>query len=196
MQSRFMQQALLALLLLAPMTAAMGILVVNFRMAFFAEAISHSAFTGVALGMLLTVSPELTMPLFGLAVGLGIVAAQHHSSLASDTVIGVFFSGMVAFGLAMVSRDRSLARDMQRFLYGDILTIIDFLQDVKQAPAKPGPYRRILPTPAPQPQLGVVASKPPFSARLCNVHVLCLNHEWFRASIRGKTVRNEAGAPR
>lgn len=123
MQSRFMQQALLALLLLAPMTAAMGILVVNFRMAFFAEAISHSAFTGVALGMLLTVSPELTMPLFGLAVGLGIVAAQHHSSLASDTVIGVFFSGMVAFGLAMVSRDRSLARDMQRFLYGDILTI-------------------------------------------------------------------------
>ena len=65
MQSRFMQQALLALLLLAPMTAAMGILVVNFRMAFFAEAISHSAFTGVALGMLLTVSPELTMPLFG-----------------------------------------------------------------------------------------------------------------------------------
>ncbi|NLZ17350.1 MAG: metal ABC transporter permease [Desulfobulbaceae bacterium] len=123
MQARFMQQALVALLLLAPMTAAMGIIMVNFRMAFYAEAISHSAFTGVALGMLLAISPDWTMPLFGLAVGLGITAAQRHSDLASDTVIGVFFSGMIAFGLAMVSRDRSLARDMQRFLYGDILTI-------------------------------------------------------------------------
>ena len=123
LQARFMQQALTALLLLAPMCAAMGIIVVNYRMAFFAEAISHSAFTGVALGMLLAVSPGWTMPLFGLAVGLGITAAQHRSSLASDTVIGVFFSGMVAFGLAMVSRDRSLARDMQRFLYGDILSV-------------------------------------------------------------------------
>ena len=118
-----MQQALLALLLLAPMTAVMGILVVNCRMAFFAEAISHSAFTGVALGVLLSAPPDLIMPLFGLLVGLGIVAAQSRSSLGSDTVIGVFFSGMVAFGLAMVSRDRSLARDMQRFLYGDILSI-------------------------------------------------------------------------
>ena len=40
-------------------------------------------------------------------------------------MIGVFFSAMVAFGLAIVSRDRSLARDLQRFLYGDILTISD-----------------------------------------------------------------------
>ena len=123
LQARFMQQALLALLLLAPMTAAMGIVVVNFRMAFYAEAISHSAFTGVALGMLLAISPDWTMPLFGLVMGLGITLAQRHSDLASDTVIGVFFSGIIAFGLAMVSRDRSLARDMQRFLYGDILTI-------------------------------------------------------------------------
>ena len=125
MQMRFMQQALLGLLLLAPMVALMGILVVNFRMAFFSDAISHSAFAGVALGLLLAVDPNWTMPVFGLLVGVGIMALQRHSNLSSDTVIGVFFSAMVAFGLAMVSRDRSLARDLQRFLYGDILTISD-----------------------------------------------------------------------
>jgi zinc transport system permease protein len=65
------------------------------------------------------------MPLFGLLVGLGIMILQRNSRLSSDTVIGVFFSAMVAFGLAIVSRDRSLARDLQRFLYGDILTISD-----------------------------------------------------------------------
>ena len=125
MQVRFMQQAMVGLRLLAPMTAVMGIQVVNFRMAFFSDAISHSAFAGVALGLIFAVNPDWTMPLFGLLVGLGIMILLRHSRLSSDTVIGVFFSAMVAFGLAIVSRDRSLARDLQRFLYGDILTISD-----------------------------------------------------------------------
>lgn len=86
---------------------------------------SHSAFAGVALGLLFAVDPTWTMPAFGLLVGLGIMVLQRGSDLSSDTVIGVFFSAMVAFGLAIVSRDRSLARDLQRFLYGDILTISD-----------------------------------------------------------------------
>ncbi len=123
MQMRFMQQALLGLLLLAPMTALMGVHVVNFRMAFFADAISHSAFTGVAFGLIIAVSPRWTMPAFGLVVGLAIVAGQRRSTLPTDTVIGVFFSGVIAFGLAVVSRDKNVVRDIQRFLYGDILTI-------------------------------------------------------------------------
>jgi zinc transport system permease protein len=125
MQMHFMQQALVGLVLLAPMVALMGVQVVNFRMAFFADAISHSAFTGVALGLILAISPHWTMPAFGLLVGLAIVAGQRRSALSTDTVIGVFFSGVVAFGLAVVSRDKNVARDIQRFLYGDILTITD-----------------------------------------------------------------------
>ena len=125
LQARFMQQALLGLLLVAPMAAAMGVQVINFRMAFFADAIGHSAFAGVALGLIFAVSPSWTMPLFGLAVGLAIMALQRRSSLSTDTVIGVVFAAVMAFGLAMVSRDRGVARDLQRFLYGDILTITE-----------------------------------------------------------------------
>jgi zinc transport system permease protein len=123
LQPQFMQQALVGLVLIAPMAAAMGVQVVNFRMAFFADAVSHSAFAGVAIGLILSIDPHWTMPVFGLLVGLSVVALQRRSLLSSDTVIGVLFSAVVAFGLAMVSRDRSVARDMQRFLYGDILTI-------------------------------------------------------------------------
>ena len=123
LQQEFMQQSLIGLMLLAPMAAAMGVQVVNFRMAFFSDAISHSAFAGVALGLIFDADPHRTMPLFGLLVGLGIMAVLRNSSLSSDTVIGVFFSGVVAFGLAVVSRDRTVARDVQQFLYGDILTI-------------------------------------------------------------------------
>jgi zinc transport system permease protein len=77
----------------------------------------------VALGLILAVSPHWTMPIFGLLVGLAIMAGQRRSALSTDTVIGVFFSGVVAFRLAVVSRDKNVARDIQRFLYGDILTI-------------------------------------------------------------------------
>lgn len=125
MQMRFMQQALLALLLLAPMVSFLGVHIVNHRMAFFADAISHSAFTGVALGLIFSVNPRFTMPFFALFVGISIVFAQRKSILSTDTVIGVFFSGVVAFGLAVVSRDKNVARDIQSFLYGDILTIGD-----------------------------------------------------------------------
>lgn len=125
MQMGYMQIALVALILLAPMAASMGIQVVNFRMAFFADAISHSAFTGVALGLMFSINPHWSMPVFGLIIGLGIMATQRHSTLSNDTVIGVFFSAVIAFGLAVISRERSIARNMQQFLFGDILTITE-----------------------------------------------------------------------
>lgn len=120
-----MQQAMAGLLLLSPLCAAMGVSIVNFRMAFFSDAISHSAFTGVALGLILGVSAQASMMGFGVLIGLLIVSVGRRSSLSKDTVIGVFFSGVIAFGLAVVSRDRQAARDVTRFLYGDILTTSD-----------------------------------------------------------------------
>ena len=123
MEARFMQQAFIGLLLLAPIAAIMGIQVVNFRMAFFSDAISHSAFAGVAIGLIASLDPSLTMVAFAVFVGIAITAIERKSSLSMDTVVGVFFSAVVAFGIAIVSRDRSVARDMQLFLYGDILTI-------------------------------------------------------------------------
>ncbi len=125
LQLRFMQIAMIGLLLLAPMTAIMGVQVVNFRMAFFADAISHSAFAGVALGLIFSINPHWTMPAFGIIVGLGIMVSKRHSTLSSDTIIGVFFSAVIAFGLAIVSRNRDVVRDLQHFLFGDILTVSD-----------------------------------------------------------------------
>lgn len=123
LQARFMQQALLGLLLLTPMAAVLGLEVINFRMAFFSDAIGHSAFAGVALGLILAVNPRLSMPLFGVLVGLAVMVVRRKSNLSADTAIGIVFSAVVAFGLAVVSRASGVARDMQQFLYGDILTI-------------------------------------------------------------------------
>jgi zinc transport system permease protein len=123
MQAKFMQQALIGLILLAPMCAVMGVQVVNSRMAFFSDAISHSAFAGIAIGLIFSFDIRASMILFALIVGIGITLVGRRTDLSSDTVIGVFFSVVIAFGLAIVSRNPSITRDLQRFFYGDILTI-------------------------------------------------------------------------
>lgn len=123
----FMRLALLECVLLAPISAAMGVQVVNFRLAFFSDAIAHSAFAGVAIGFLLAgvsdmLGPRLTMILFGLLVGWGIAAVRRRTELSSDTVIGVFFSTVVALGIAIVTTQHQTGT-FQRYLYGDILTL-------------------------------------------------------------------------
>jgi zinc transport system permease protein len=125
MQQRFMQQALLALLILSPMTSVLGVHVINSKMAFFSDTISHSVFAGVALGLILSLNPEFTMAIFCILVGLLIIYLTEKTRLSSDTAIGVVFSVAVAFGLAIISRDRSAARNAQQFIYGDILSISD-----------------------------------------------------------------------
>lgn len=120
-----MKRALLAMLLVAPATAAIGVPLVQFRMAFFSDAIGHSAFTGVALGILLGVSPTWTMVVFGALVAVGIVLVKGRTDLSADTVIGVFFSTAIALGIAIISRAKGLTRNLQMFLYGDPLAISD-----------------------------------------------------------------------
>ena len=123
MQAPFMQRALLALLLIAPLAAVSGVQVVNSRMAFFSDAIGHSAFAGVAAGLVFGISVNISMPLTAVLVGLTVMAMKRGSRLSSDTVIGVIFSAIAALGLAIVARDRSAASGVRMFLFGDILTI-------------------------------------------------------------------------
>ena len=125
LEPRFMRRALLALLLLTPMTSMLGVQVTLFRMAFLSDAVGHSAFAGVALGLILGAPPDAAMLAFGVLVGVAVMAVQRTSGLSADTAIGIIFSAVVAFGLAVVSRASGLARQMGQFLYGDILTIGD-----------------------------------------------------------------------
>lgn len=130
-QYPFMLNALIECVLLTPICAAMGVKIVNFRMAFFSDAIAHSAFTGVALGFLLNETleghggfdPRVSLIAFGLIVALGIAFVRRRTELSNDTVIGVFFSTVVALGLAMITSSAARTTRFAGYLYGDILTL-------------------------------------------------------------------------
>jgi len=125
LEPQFMKRAFLSLLFIAPACGAMGVLVVNFRMAFFSDAISHSAFTGVALGVLFGVNPMITLVLLGIFVGFGVTRIRERSELPTDTIIGVFFSLGVALGIVIISARRALSRTLDSFLYGNVLAVTD-----------------------------------------------------------------------
>ena len=119
----YMLRALAALLLLAPSCAALGVHVVSFRMAFFSDAISHSVFTGIALGLILGLDPQFSTLLFGLILGLILIQLSRRSNLSRDSLIAVLLAVAVSFGIVVVSMQKRLVQDFQTALYGDVLTI-------------------------------------------------------------------------
>ncbi len=119
----FMQRALAAGLLMGALCPLLGVFVVIRRMSFFGDAIAHSAFTGIALGLLLGVEPGLAAVVFAIVVALGMGFLQARSRIPSDTIIGVFFSGAAALGILLIGLLQGYRTNLFAYLFGDILTI-------------------------------------------------------------------------
>ncbi len=122
-QYEFMRTAFWAILLLTPLLALLGTLVVNNRLSFFSDALGHSALTGVAVGVMLGVSRhEWVMVAFAVVFALLMNRIRHSRLASTDTVIGVFSSVGVALGLVLLSRGDNVA-NYQSLLVGDVLSI-------------------------------------------------------------------------
>lgn len=122
-QYKFMQNAFLAVLLVSPLFGLLGTMVVNNRMAFFSDAIGHSALTGIALGVLFGLREPLTAMIgFSILLAIGINFVLQSSSSSTDTIIGVFSSSAVALGIVILSRNGGFSKYSQ-FLIGDLLSI-------------------------------------------------------------------------
>ena len=119
----FMQRALLASLAIGFLCAVMGVFVTLRSMAFFSDAISHSALAGIALGVLIGVDPVLAAVIFCVVVAAGIAFLTLRSDLASDTVIGVFFSGSMALGVLLIGFQQGYQTDLLSYLFGDVLAV-------------------------------------------------------------------------
>ena len=68
-QYSFMKNAFLAILLLTPLLGLLGTMAVNHQMAFFSDALGHSALTGIGLGIILGLRSDLVaMLVFGICI--------------------------------------------------------------------------------------------------------------------------------
>lgn len=120
----FMKNALLAVLVMAPLFGILSTMVVTGKMSFFSDALGHSGFTGIAIGVLCGSSFPL-----GYAVALAIVFSllfsyvKVKSHQASDTIIGVFSSTAVALGIFIATMGGNSFTKFNTYLIGDILSV-------------------------------------------------------------------------
>lgn len=122
-QFDFMKNALLAVLIITPLFGILGTVIVDNRMAFFSDALGHSALTGMGIGVLLGIAgTDLSMALFGVAFALLLNLIRRKSAVSNDTVISVFSSLSTAVGLVLLSRGGNFSK-YSGMLVGDILSI-------------------------------------------------------------------------
>lgn len=122
-QYDFMKNALLAVIIITPLFALLGTMAVNNKMAFFSDALGHSAFTGIAIGILLGLgNPVLSMVAFGIFLGLVISRVKSFKTASTDTIISVFSSVSVALGIVILSKNGGFSK-YSSYLIGDILIV-------------------------------------------------------------------------
>ena len=119
----FMKNALIAIILISPIFAILGTMIVNNKMAFFSDALGHSALTGIAIGMLLGFSNiNISMIFFAIIFALLLNFVKNKTTYGVDTIISVFSSIAIALGLAMLAQSGNFNK-YSSYLVGDILSI-------------------------------------------------------------------------
>ena len=94
--------ALIAPLVLAVIAGPVGCLIVWRRMAYFGDAIAHSALLGVALGLFIGFAPNIGVALICAIFAVLLVYLQHRRKLSIDTLLGILAHGALALGLLLV----------------------------------------------------------------------------------------------
>lgn len=123
LQYDFMRHAFLAILIITPLFGLMGTMIVNRKMAFFSDALGHSALTGIAIGVVLGVNDtSISMAVFAVVFALLLNFISSKVASSADTVISVFSSCSIALGLAILSQGGNFSR-YSGLLVGDILSI-------------------------------------------------------------------------
>lgn len=119
----FMQRALLASLIIGFLGSYFGVFVVQRKMSFLGSGLSHAAFGGVALGLLLQTEPlYLAIPFTVLSAVL-IIYLRDKTKLSTDTTIGIIFSVTVALGVVFLSIKDTYSADAYSYLFGSILSV-------------------------------------------------------------------------
>ena len=119
----FVQNALLAGILVGVMAALVGSFVILRNLSFIGAGIAHSSFGGVVLGLLIGVNPLLTALVFSSATGIAIAAFSSKYEINEDSAVGVFFPFTMALGVILLGFVKGYTPDVMGYLFGDILLV-------------------------------------------------------------------------
>lgn len=120
----FMKNAMLAVLLIAPLFGLTSTMIVTGKMSFFSDALGHSAFTGIAIGAICGIAnPTWIAVIFAVVFSLLFSFVRSRSNHTADTLIGVFSSTAVALGIFIATFNGGSFTKYNKYLIGDILSV-------------------------------------------------------------------------
>jgi zinc transport system permease protein len=127
LQTPQLERALLIAIVAGPVMALLGTFITLRGMAFFSDAISHAALTGVGLGVALRLTNDvygtgmqIVLIVFCCLVALTMAWLFERTSLRADTVIAFSYSGAVALGVILISEMKGY-QSLEGVLFGEIL---------------------------------------------------------------------------
>ena len=124
LQWDFMKNALLAVLIMAPLFGLCSTMIVTGKMSFFSDALGHSAFTGIAIGCICGAAfPIWVAVIFSVVFALLFSFVRWKSNHTADTLIGVFSSTAVALGIFAATMGGGSFTKYNAYLIGDILSV-------------------------------------------------------------------------
>jgi ABC-type Mn2+/Zn2+ transport system permease subunit len=123
LQHGFMRNAFAAIVLVGIICGVMGVLVTLRGLAFMGDAIAHAVFPGVVISYVVGGNYVVGALIAAMVVSLAIGFVTQSGLIRVDTAIGVFFVGAFALGVAIISSQRSYARDVATLLFGSILGV-------------------------------------------------------------------------
>ena len=117
----FLVRAVLGGVGVAAIAGPLGCFVVWRRMAYFGNALAHSALLGVGLGALLALDLTVSTVAVCLLLAVSLVLLELRRSLATDTILGILAHASLALGLIVLSFMETLRVDLMAYLFGDVL---------------------------------------------------------------------------
>ncbi|PSK67955.1 Manganese transport system membrane protein MntB [Micromonospora sp. MH33] len=121
----FMGRALAELLLLAVVCGPVSVLVFLRRLAFVADALTHTVFPGLVIGFLVAGWTGIAggALVAALLTAVALTVLTRWGRLSDDTTVAVLLTAMFSLGVVLVSRQHSYTSDLTAFLFGRLLTV-------------------------------------------------------------------------
>ena len=119
----FMQRALISGIAIAILCSVVGLFLVLRRYSLFGDAVAHSSFGGIALGLMAGVYPLWTAYGVSLISALIITKIKNKFNISGDASVAVLLSSGIAVGLVIIGLSGGFTFDIFSFLFGSILLV-------------------------------------------------------------------------
>ncbi len=123
LQFEFFRHALIAATMVGALTGLVGVFIVLRRMSYIGHGMSHAIFGGAVVGYVAGFNFYVASGIWGLGSALLINQTMRRRQIGADAAIGIVTTASFALGVALISRAKSVTRNFDAALFGNLLGV-------------------------------------------------------------------------